>query len=349
MEALSLLTPDYWIDTMGYPFGYPFVSWFANIPIVTYTHYPVISTDMLVKLKNMPGFKANLKLRVKYAYWTIFMWIYKVSGSFVDVAAANSTWTYNHIRSIWSGTRDIEIVYPPCSTESLIEGIKTSNISKRKNQAVVIAQFRPEKRHELIISSFSEFIEQTESSDIPKLILIGSTRNESDREYVESLMNLAFKKLSIPKHLLEFKTDCKYDEMKQILYKSWFGINAMWNEHFGIAVVEYLASGLIPLCHASAGPLYDIVVPWDLKSNEQSDDEQNLTGFFFKDKSDPDYNSNAKSQFPTLCELFHKISSLTFDERTKISERGQKCSLAKFSDAKFQDSWNKILNKISTI
>lgn len=41
----------------------------------------------------------------------------------------------------------------------------------------------------------------------------------------------------------------------------------MWNEHFGIAVVEYMASGLIPIVHASAGPLLDIVTPWDANGN----------------------------------------------------------------------------------
>lgn len=35
----------------------------------------------------------------------------------------------------------------------------------------------------------------------------------------------------------------------------------MWNEHFGICVVEYMAAGLIVVAHDSAGPKSDIVVP----------------------------------------------------------------------------------------
>lgn len=35
----------------------------------------------------------------------------------------------------------------------------------------------------------------------------------------------------------------------------------MWNEHFGIGIVEFMAAGAIPLAHHSGGPLLDIVVP----------------------------------------------------------------------------------------
>lgn len=40
------------------------------------------------------------------------------------------------------------------------------------------------------------------------------------------------------------------------------GMNTMVDEHFGINVVEFLAAGVIPVVHASAGPLKDIVVPY---------------------------------------------------------------------------------------
>lgn len=33
----------------------------------------------------------------------------------------------------------------------------------------------------------------------------------------------------------------------------------MWNEHFGISIVEMLAIGLIVIAHNSGGPLLDII------------------------------------------------------------------------------------------
>ena len=35
----------------------------------------------------------------------------------------------------------------------------------------------------------------------------------------------------------------------------------MWNEHFGISVVEMMASGLVTVAHNSGGPRLDIVTP----------------------------------------------------------------------------------------
>ncbi|CCD24440.1 alpha-1,2-mannosyltransferase ALG11 NDAI_0D01260 [Naumovozyma dairenensis CBS 421] len=256
IEALFTCPPDVWCDTMGYPFGYPFVSFLLGIPIVTYTHYPIISTDMLKKLRKQPRTMKNL---LKYYYWRIFMLSYQAIGKYVTVIVTNSTWTNNHIKQIWSDF-PTTIIYPPCSTEKLVSYIETS----RKNQCVVLAQFRPEKRHKLIIRSYHSFMNKHPDCKPLNLVFLGSTRSVIDKAYVKELTNLCFEELKIPKHLIEFKTDCPYEEIKAILNESTFGINAMWNEHFGIAVVEYLASGLIPLVHASAGPLLDIVVPWDI-------------------------------------------------------------------------------------
>merc|ERR1711937_112880 len=41
----------------------------------------------------------------------------------------------------------------------------------------------------------------------------------------------------------------------------------MWNEHFGIGVVEMQTAGCIPIAHNSGGPKADIVVPADVKSD----------------------------------------------------------------------------------
>ena len=343
IEAALCCPPDVWCDTMGYPFGYPFVSWLCRIPIITYTHYPVVSIDMLDKLRMMPEFRNSPTLWAKFLYWRIFMRCYTFAGSFVDLAVTNSTWTYNHINAIWSRTGNVSIIYPPCSTENLVIE-NAHDMWDRKHQAVVIAQFRPEKRHALILRSFSNFVKKTGSN--MKLLMLGSTRGQEDRDYVKKLEQLAYSELAIPKESLEFITDCKYEKMKKYLQESSFGINAMWNEHFGIAVVEYAASGLITLAHASAGPLLDIIVPWDIEGDKQLErgSDKNRTGFFFKDRSDPDF-CKITAEFPTLEELFVRADQLTDEERLAISQRAKRCVLHKFSDLKFSEDWAQVVDR----
>lgn len=62
------------------------------------------------------------------------------------------------------------------------------------------------------------------------------------------------------KEQVEFVLNAPWKAVLGWLGKSWVGVNAMWNEHFGIGVVEYLAAGLVGVVHDSGGPKEDIVV-----------------------------------------------------------------------------------------
>src|SRR5438045_3780306 len=55
--------------------------------------------------------------------------------------------------------------------------------------------------------------------------------------------------------------DASWPEILTHLSRASIGVNGMWNEHFGIGVVEYQAAGLISVVHNSGGPKKDIVIP----------------------------------------------------------------------------------------
>ena len=363
-ESIIKCPPDIWIDTMGYPFSYPIVARFLKrIPIVTYTHYPIMSKDMLNKLFKMP--KKGIKVYGKILYWKIFMLIYQSIGSKIDIVITNSTWTNDHIKQIWQ-SNTCKIIYPPCSTEKLVDWKQKFGTARgeRLNQAIVLAQFRPEKRHKLIIESYATFLKNLPDSVSPiKLIMAGATRSKQDEDYVKSLQDWSENDLKIPKNLISFEKNLPFDKIEILLNKSTFGINAMWNEHFGIAVVEYMASGLIPIVHASAGPLLDIVIPWDSNGDIRKvqsqwelqkkyfatlEDDGETTGFFFKEPSDPDYNTGKDSlRYPNLSELFLQMMKLDYDCLKVMSARNQRYALYKFSDLKFDKDWEDfVLNPI---
>lgn len=52
LEALLKFQPDVFIDTMGYAFAMPIFRYIGGCRVGCYTHYPIISTDMLRRVQN---------------------------------------------------------------------------------------------------------------------------------------------------------------------------------------------------------------------------------------------------------------------------------------------------------
>lgn len=383
MEAIFELSPDVWIDTIGLPGSYVPIHLILKIPIFAYVHYPIIQPDMFNKLKFkyfqdlflFKGSVSDFKGLGKFFYWSTLYYFYTYLGSLVNITLANGSWTFNHLNNIWILNKNyndkvMNILYPPCGTEFLAETItiKTNQPSepkKRENSLLYIAQFRPEKRHSLILNEFKEFIctNTIPINKIPKIIFLGSCRTPDDTETLE-----AIKKEIIQLELssyIELVVDCSYDTIVELLSTVKFGLNAMWNEHFGIGVVEYLSKGVIPLVHASAGPLLDIV-----KSDDKiSSHWYNELGFFFKDINDPDFDKSIQNQdsellnfnilgenieypsFSTLLKVIYieKPDLINDSSLDLMRSKGSKLMTDKFSNKVFEDEWMKYIYLISTL
>jgi glycosyltransferase involved in cell wall biosynthesis len=68
---------------------------------------------------------------------------------------------------------------------------------------------------------------------------------------------------------IEFIANAPFAVMLEHMSQASIGLHTMWNEHFGISVVEMMAAGLLVIAHDSGGPQMDIVTPaLVLKSGE---------------------------------------------------------------------------------
>jgi len=276
-DAFNLVVPDVIIDTMGYAFVLALTKWlFPWMPTCAYVHYPTISTDMIDSLSDKTG-SQGLNAgsgkgpvgKMKQFYWLLFANVYSWAGGRIDVVMTNSTWTQRHITSLWTRSRatsgkkvPISIVYPPCAVEELHKTIPVdSNSERQRNRTLLyISQFRPEKMHATIISSFIKYLKTLDANaEKPKLILAGSVRDDQDEKGVYKLRLQA---QEIKDHV-EFVVNGKWTQMLELLRTSSIGVNGMWNEHFGIGVVEYQAAGLVSVVNDSGGPGEDIVVDVD--------------------------------------------------------------------------------------
>lgn len=280
-DAFSLLVPDILVDTMGYAFVLGLSKMlFPNMPTGAYVHYPTISTDMLdsldptTKVGNQgvnAGKGVGWKGTAKRNYWKMFAAIYSWMGASVDIVMTNSSWTQNHIQKIWGPRRaarkrdhPIAVVYPPCAVRELEAQIPVDEESEKRREKVLvyIAQFRPEKNHSLILNAFAEFVNSgSEAARDTKLVLVGSVRDDSDSKRVYQL-RLLVNELHIKERVV-FQLDASWPDILYWLTKAYVGVNGMWNEHFGIGVVEYQAAGLIAVVHDSGGPKMDIVTEVD--------------------------------------------------------------------------------------
>jgi alpha-1,2-mannosyltransferase len=329
-DAFSLITPDIFIDTMGYAFTLAFCKYlFPSVPTAAYVHYPTISTDMLDSLDDTTGIRGvnsgagvGLRGKVKKMYWRLFARLYGWVGGKIDVVMCNSSWTRSHITALWkkksSKSSFAAVVYPPCPVEVFENRIDVSaaSESKREHMLLYIAQFRQEKNHTMILNAFAKYyhaLSEDERKDA-KLVLMGSVRaNTPDETHIYKL-RLDARGLGI-EPATEFVTNASFSAILDRLQKASIGVNGMWNEHFGIGVVEYHAAGLIPVVHNSGGPKLDIVIPYGGEP----------TG----------YHAETEEQF---AEAFRRVTSMSREDTIAMRLRGR-ANAKRFTEEVFAEKW----------
>ncbi len=328
LEALEKLKPDVFIDTMGYAFTLPVFKYLGNCKVGCYVHYPTISTDMLDKVRSRAKSYNNrrgiansaIATNLKLVYYKWFAWMYGKAGTCSDLTMVNSSWTEEHICKLWNRPGQlVHKIYPPCDVRRFKELERDMNEDVEDDSAVKkiisIGQFRPEKDHALQIRAMFELRQILPEAkwDKVRLILIGGCRNADDERRVQDLRDLC-KHLSIEDNV-DFKINVPFDELCHEMKTASMGLHSMWNEHFGIAVVEMLAAGLLTIAHRSGGPLMDIVV----------EDATVRNGFLAI--SEKEYAS-----------VISYVLNLTPECRRAIRERARS-SVDRFSDRDFDIGW----------
>lgn len=108
-------------------------------------------------------------------------------------------------------------------------------------------------------------------------MLLGSTRNEEDRALVRSLKDEVIN-LGITDQVI-FVVNAPFSVLYGLLGEAQVGLHTMWNEHFGISIVEMMAAGLVTVAHKSGGPLMDLIVPADALAEPLSISASKSTGY----------------------------------------------------------------------
>ncbi|KAG8226387.1 hypothetical protein J437_LFUL011924 [Ladona fulva] len=269
LEALLAVVPDIFIDTTGHAFTLPLFRYLGGCEHVgCYVHYPTITSEMLRRVSsrvsahnNRPAVARSPFLTAgKLLYYRLFAQLYSMAGGAAHIVMVNSSWTEDHLNRLWNIPLLTHRIYPPCDVDDL-KALSLERKSKSPYIRIVsVGQFRPEKDHPLQLRTMYQ-LRQMMSDDIwnrIKLVFVGSCRGYEDEKRVSDMKDLC-RHLSLEENV-EFKVNVSYEELKEELTEGIIGLHAMWNEHFGIGIVECMAAGLIMVAHRSGGPEADIIV-----------------------------------------------------------------------------------------
>lgn len=313
--------PQFMFDSMGFAFAYPVFSLLGSCVVLSYTHYPVISTDMLERVQSRRPSHNNSETIAnsaalswaKSSYYQLFAKAYGWVGRWSQLTMVNSSWTRNHIDAIWKCPDRTFVVYPACDTAA----VRDFPLENRSNLVISIAQFRPEKDHGLQMRAFAKFIGGLKTMAAPKLVMIGAVRNAGDQAIVQGIRNLSHELGLREGQEFEIVENIPYAQLLDYFRRAKVGLHSMWNEHFGIGVVELLAAGVITIAHNSGGPRCDIL---------NADPEGAQIGFA----------ASTVDEYAAALSQAFSVSGIEMQARARRA-------MSKFSEAAFETSVNRLL------
>ncbi|HEX8923667.1 MAG TPA: glycosyltransferase family 4 protein [Patescibacteria group bacterium] len=147
------------------------------------------------------------------------------------------------------------VLYPPVDVD------KFSISSRKENIILSVGRFDNvlnAKKQDVLIKAFKKLISTGTPSNWKLVLAGGSLLAENENSYLSHLKKLA---AGLP---VEFVVNPNFDDLKNLYSKSkiyWhaagFGVNQNLNpqntEHFGITIVEAMASGLVPVVISKGG------------------------------------------------------------------------------------------------
>ncbi|KAJ1556934.1 asparagine-linked glycosylation protein [Cladochytrium tenue] len=162
--------------------------------------------------------------------------------------------------------------------------------------------------------------EYREGSQKVYFVLVGGCRNADDQSIVDGLRRRCGE-LGLEENT-RFVVNAPYAEVVSLLSRASVGLHTMTNEHFGISVVEFMAAGVIPVAHNSAGPKMDIVTV----------DGTEKTG----------YLATTANEY---AERVSEALRLGGDASVQMRLRARRAALDRFSVAAFQDHFVRSIAK----
>jgi glycosyltransferase involved in cell wall biosynthesis len=155
----------------------------------------------------------------------------------------NSSWTAHAVYKVHGVIPDV--LYPPIDVEYFNTVASNPN---REKAIVTISRFTPEKRLDVVLDVARELPDY-------RFILVGSTGPGSERVIGELKARIDELRLEN----VELKPNLSRDKLRELLGEAMFYLHPEFAEHFGIAVIEAMSAGVVPIVYRDGGVWHDIV------------------------------------------------------------------------------------------
>jgi len=197
---------------------------------ISYIHYPAIT----------PTYGEGLQYKIYNAIVKLYIGRFTSSPLLV---LTNSTWTQEILRRIYK-VKSI-VLHPPIHADLYADIAK---IKEREERVITISRLTPEKNLDFIL-------EVARYQKNLTFTIAGATTKHSEA-YVERLKKKA-KLMGVEN--VEIVENPTREEIKDLLARSTYYLHPKFPEHYGIAVMEAIAAGCIPIVYASGGLWTDVV------------------------------------------------------------------------------------------
>jgi alpha-1,2-mannosyltransferase len=153
---------------------------------------------------------------------------------------ANSQFTANSVKEFINA--DVKVMYPPVAFNSFGQSSFSKHDGLREDLVVTVSRFSEDKKLETI----PYIAKQTEKE--VRFVIVGLLH---DLKVYEALIK-SLKRLGLTERV-KIMPNAPKKELKDILRRAKIYLHTTFQEHFGISIVEAMASGCIPITHNSGG------------------------------------------------------------------------------------------------
>jgi len=211
---------------------------------IVYVHYPT-SALLLESQITLKYVKSPLWRAYYIPYDAVQHWLVKRKWFLRGTVLTNSKFSQKAIRKYLG--RNAEVLYPPVDVERFMT---VAGGRKREPLVVSCGRYSPDKNYELVLEVAARVGERG------RFAIVGMTSGKLSNQYYERISKM---KTQMQLSNVELHRGISFGDLLDIYARAKVFLHAMKNEHFGIAVVEAMAAGLVPVVHRSGGPWEDIL------------------------------------------------------------------------------------------